>query len=915
MADKSLSGGKDNTRPVFVIVDGYSLLFRAFFATPNLRTSDGRPTNALYGFANMILRLLDEYRPTAAAIAWDAPAATFRHESFTDYKAHRPATPDDLSAQVGPLLEMIQALRIPLVEARGFEADDVLGTLACRASTEGYRVYIVSGDTDMMQLVDENVSVVTSQRGVSETTEYGPDEVRERYGVRPDQVVDFKALKGDASDNIPGVSGIGEKTATRLIAEFGDLDALYARLDEVKPERTRRLLEEGRASAYLSRDLSRIACDVNLDVSPADCTVREPDARVARDFFSRWQMRSLETRFAALAEEAAPAPALVAHETDYVVLESEDAVRAFAATVRPGCLGLALDHAPFTGLETISGVALSSCEDRGVYVPIAHDIPGQLEMHDGLPVAALEPVWEAAGHRVAGHHLKPALKALRAAGAGDLVPEFDAALAGYMLDSTRSDYRLADLSGQFLGRQARHAFVKLDRKTLESDEARRLRLVEEADFSLALLQPMTAAMDEAGVLEAYRRTDLPLVPLLAEMERTGIRVDSDALAHLSREFDEAIQRVRQAVFDEAGEEFNIGSTKQLQAILFDKMGLKATKKTKTGYSTDSAVLEQLAAEIASHGAESNIVQNILDYRELTKLKATYTDALLALRNPEDGRVHTTFNQTVAATGRLSSSEPNLQNIPIRTEIGQQIRRCFVPAPDHVLLSADYSQIELRVLAHVTGEEELVRAFRDDEDIHALTASRIFDVPLEEVTPGQRRDAKTVNFAVLYGQSDFGLSAQLKIPRREAKAYIEAYFARFPRVRAYIEATLEEARNTGYVRTLIGRRRPVPEVRDRNHAVRSFGERAAVNSPIQGTAADIMKVAMIAVREEMRAMGDPATLLLQVHDELVLEAPPEHLKPVAEAVRTTMETAYPLNVRLRVDVKYGENWQDMVRFDT
>jgi DNA polymerase-1 len=394
------------------------------------------------------------------------------------------------------------------------------------------------------------------------------------------------------------------------------------------------------------------------------------------------------------------------------------------------------------------------------------------------------------------------------------------------------------------------------------------------------------------------------------MERAGIAVDAASLENLSAEFDAAIREAQQTVFTLAGEEFNVGSPKQLQVILFEKMGLKAGKKTKTGYSTDSTVLEQLAADLASAGQETNIVQGILDFRELTKLKATYTDALLNLRDPETGRVHTTFNQTVAATGRLSSTEPNLQNIPVRTAIGRQIRRCFIPAAGNILLSADYSQIELRVLAHMTGDPELTRAFREDEDIHRITASRIFGVPEDEVTANQRRDAKTVNFAVLYGQSDFGLSAQLKIPRKDAKAYIAAYFARFPSVQEYIDATLREARETGYVTTLLGRRRPVPEVNDRNHAVRSFGERAAVNSPVQGTAADIIKLAMIQLEKELDERGNPATVLLQVHDELVLELPPENLKPVAALVRRVMEDAYPMDVRLRVEAKAGSNWQDM-----
>jgi DNA polymerase-1 len=859
----------------------------------------------------MVLRLMDQYQPAAAAIAWDAPSATFRHENFADYKANRVASPDDFKAQIGPVLEMIDALGIPLIEAHGFEADDVLGTLACRAAEEGYTVYIVTGDTDALQLVDEHVRVVTTQRGVSETTEYDPAKVIERYGIRPDQVVDFKALKGDTSDNIPGVSGIGDKTASKLIAEFEDLDSLYARLDEVKPDRIRRLLEEGRDNAYLSRDLSEIHCDLNLAVDPAGCVVAEPDAAKARDFFDKWQMRSLETRFANMLVDQQPAPVLNDRETEYRTAAARAEIEAFAATVKPGCLGVAFELAPFNAWhESVVGVALSSCAGSGLFVPISHAAPGTLDMGGGFSLADLEPVWKAAERRLTGHHLKSALKALEGAGVADISAEFDTAVAAYLLDSGRSEYRLADLAGQFLGLRAQHVFVKLDRKSVESDEARALRLIEEADLALSLAAPMGEEMVRAGVMRVFDKVDLPLVRILAKMERAGIAVDAASLENLSAEFDAAIREAQQTVFTLAGEEFNVGSPKQLQVILFEKMGLKAGKKTKTGYSTDSTVLEQLAADLASAGQETNIVQGILDFRELTKLKATYTDALLNLRDPETGRVHTTFNQTVAATGRLSSTEPNLQNIPVRTAIGRQIRRCFIPAAGNILLSADYSQIELRVLAHMTGDPELTRAFREDEDIHRITASRIFGVPEDEVTANQRRDAKTVNFAVLYGQSDFGLSAQLKIPRKDAKAYIAAYFARFPSVQEYIDATLREARETGYVTTLLGRRRPVPEVNDRNHAVRSFGERAAVNSPVQGTAADIIKLAMIQLEKELDERGNPATVLLQVHDELVLELPPENLKPVAALVRRVMEDAYPMDVRLRVEAKAGSNWQDM-----
>jgi DNA polymerase-1 len=900
-----------DARPVFVVVDGYSLLFRAFFATPNLRTSDGRPTNALYGFANMMLKLLDDYKPTAMAIAWDAPAATFRHDSYAEYKAGRPEAPDDFRAQVPAVLDMIGALALPLVEARGFEADDVLGTLAERAAGEGYEVFIVTGDQDAMQLVDDHVRVVAPQRGVTDVVLYDAAKVFERYGVRPNQMVDYKALKGDSSDNIPGVTGIGEKTAAKLIAQFDSLDNLYANLDDVTPDRIRRLLDEGRDQAQFSRDLARIHCDIDLPVDPAGCVVREPDPAAAREFFSSWQMRSLENRFAAKMEAAKTpeVPEPVERHTAYRVVSSPSEVADFAGTVRPGALGVALDLDDNGGVK---GVALSAESDSAIFVPVAHAAFGVLDMGEGLSPDVLAPVWAAAQNRISAHHVKGILKAL--AGVAALDPEFDSAIAGYLLDATRSDYRLADMAAQFLGVRAAHVFVKPDRKTVETDDQRRLRLMEEADFALALAAPMTDEIDRTGLKQVYEEVDLPLVPILAEMERTGITVDEGALRRLSNGFDVAIREAEETVNTLAGEQFNIGSTKQLQHILFEKMGLKPGKKTKTGFSTDSSVLEQIALDMVEAGQEPGLVQGILDYRELTKLKATYTDALLAARDPATGRVHTSFNQTVAATGRLSSSDPNLQNIPVRTEIGQEIRACFVPARGKVLLSADYSQIELRVLAHYTDDPELTRAFAADEDIHRITASRIFGVDESDVTPAQRRAAKTVNFAVLYGQSDFGLSAQLKIPRKEAKDYIEAYFARFPSVKQYMDATLKQGRETGYVTTLLGRRRAVPELLDRNHNIRAFGERAAINSPIQGTSADIIKLAMIRLRDDLRDRNDPAALLLQVHDELVLETDPGNLEPIATIVRTAMEEAYPLRVRLKVDVKSGANWRDMKRIE-
>jgi DNA polymerase-1 len=901
-----------NGRPVFVVVDGYSLLYRAFFATPNLRTSDGRPTNALYGIANMLLRLLDEYNPQAFAVAWDAPAQTYRAQSFEAYKAHRPPTPDDLQLQIEPVRRMFDVLGLPLVEAPGYEADDVVGTLARRAADEGFDVYIVTGDTDTHQLVDEHVHVIQNVRGVSDVVVYDVPKVEERYSLRVDQVADWKALRGDPSDNIPGVSGIGDKTATKLLQEFGTLDGIYDNLDKVQPERIRRLLEEGRENAYLSQELARIHTDISLPIEPKDLRRRQPDRAAARAFFEEFQMHSLTARFADR-EEAAPPPSLTERATDYRVAASPADVAAFAAMVKPGGLAVIADIQPAEARNgALAGIALAAGEGRALYVPLDAAVAGELEMGGGLPTASLAPVWEACEGRVIGHHIKATLKALSAAGLAHLTPVFDTAVAAYDVDPTRSDYNLADMARTILGASVAHELLKGEKRNSETQERRRLRLMEEADLALALVAPLTEQMRSLGVLEVYEKADLPLIPILAAMERAGIAVDVAQLQRLSTEFDAAIRDVEETVYSLAGERFNIGSPKQLQTILFEKMGLPAGKKTKTGYSTDSATLEELAVVMADKGLNPDIVQGILDWRELSKLKATYTDALLALRDPNDGRIHTTFNLTVAATGRLSSSDPNLQNIPIRREVGREIRRAFVAGKGKTLISADYSQIELRVLAHYTRDPELMRAFAADEDIHTITASRIFGVPEAEVTPDQRRVAKTVNFAVLYGQSDFGLSAQLKISREAAREYISNYFARFPSVRRYLDATLQEARETGAVRTLMGRRRPVPEVHDRNRNIRQFGERAAINSPLQGTSADIIKLAMVRLDRELRESGLPATLLLQVHDELVLETAPEHVERVASLVRTAMQEAYPLAVLPKVEVKAGPNWQDMQR---
>jgi DNA polymerase-1 len=882
------------TQGKLVVIDGNSLLYRAFFALPPLTTADGTPTNAVYGFTMMVLRVLEDERPEILLIAQER-GRTFRHEQFDAYKAHRPKTPPDLVVQAKLAREVAEALRIPQLEVTGFEADDLVGTIACRGKAAGYEVLIVTGDLDALQLVDERVKVMVNRRGITETVVYDPEAVRARFGLEPAQLPDFKALRGDPSDNIPGVPGIGEKTAARLIAEYGSLEKLAERAEQLPPSRVREALLEHRQKALQYKGLATIITDVPVETPLDSWRYAGPDPVRARDLFTRLEFRTLLAKLPAAGPESEETPqgATVTCRRP----ETDEEVEEFAARVRKqGRAAMRLRLEGGKGRRsTLAGAGVADEQEALCFGPAGQEGEGLLaDGEDGWELPKpLRGLIEDSRVGVAGYDLKSDLHALARIGVSVATPAFDVMLAAYVLNPGRSSYRLEDLAQEYLG-------VGIGEGTDPVERAGR-----EAVLVARLWPRMDARVRSDGLEEVLYGLEMPLVPILAEMEACGVLVDVAALRELSARLATQIAELEAEIFRLAGHEFNVGSPRQLQTVLFEEMGLQAGKRTRTGQaSTSMDVLEELAVD-------QPMARKILEHRELAKLKSTYADSLPGMRDPETGRVHTSLNQTVAATGRLSSSDPNLQNIPIRSETGREIRKAFVAPAGRLLLSADYSQIELRILAHETRDPELQRAFREDEDVHTTTASRIFGVDAGAVTPELRRRGKTLNFSVIYGMSDYGLSRSLGIPVKQAHELIEAYFARFPQVRSFTHATIRQARELGYVTTLppFRRRRYIPGIAAGNRNERLNAERAAVNAPIQGTAADIIKRAMIQVRAAMRRQKLDSRMLLQVHDELLFEVAPGEREAMADLVRREMCGAGSLEVPLRVDLRIGKNWRD------
>jgi DNA polymerase-1 len=854
------------------LLDGYSLLFRAFYGTRFLSTSDGRPTNALFGFTNTLLALLAQIKPDAMAVALDAPGKTFRHIDFAEYKGTRRETPPELESQLELSRDLISALNIPVLELVGYEADDVIGTVSRLAEEKGYKTTIVSGDKDSLQLVDEHVSVMMPGIRGADAKVYDPEAVRERFGFEPIQMVDYKALAGDPSDNIPGVPGVGEKTATLLVQRYGDVETLIDRLPEVE-EKYRKKIEPALDRLILSKRLAMIDrhCPLEYDFAPyridSDHLHRAVEMLLSLEFKS--QAKRLERELGPyMTEEATAAVAKVGSEP----LAFEE----LAPLGSPPALREWIGRRPWSIVPVTQGSQPSMFESglgSEAFIAVGKEVRR-------VPMPSALTLFTALTENAVGHDIKPLYHQVVSL---LTPPKFDSMVAGYVLQSSRSGYDLDDLAQGYLDSPARTPQLQAV-ALLELEGVMRARLVAE------------------GQADIYDAIEGPLIPILAEMERAGIRVEPQVLTDLSKILEVSIDQSRSEVWAQAGTEFNIGSPKQIGEVLFEKLGLPGGKKTKTGWATGVEVLSEMDHPVA---------QGILSYRELTKLKSTYVDSLPKLI-AEDGRVHTTFNQTVAATGRLSSNDPNLQNIPVRTELGRQIRRAFVAEPGYLLDSADYSQIELRVLAHMSQDPNLVRAFQDRVDVHTVTAALMFKEPEDQVTKEHRRLAKLLNYAVLYGVTDFGLANQLGpgFGRKEASDLIAQYNERFPSVKSITNGMVEEARAKGFTTTLCGRRRHFPDIHAANRGVRQYAERQAMNAPIQGTAADMIKLAMIKVRGLID--GRSQKLLLQVHDELVFESNvrPENLEPI----RGAMEEALPLSVPVEVDVKRGPNWLDMTPVD-
>jgi DNA polymerase I len=880
MADKKLG---DPEHELFLI-DGNSLAYRAFFALPeSIGTSDGRPTNAIYGLASMLVKIIDEHAPAGVVVAWDA-GMSGREVTYDLYKAQRKPRPDLLREQWPHLMPLVEAFGYTNIKVEGYEADDVIASLARQAGEEGIPVMIVTGDRDAYQLVGEGVRVMSTSRGITETKVYDRDAVEERYGVPPERITDLMGLRGDTSDNIPGVPGIGEKTATQLLQQFGDLEGVLGSVEEVSGAKRKQNLVEHADDARMSKQLATLQYDVETGIDLAAVMGSEPDRGALRDFMREFELRAVMERL----EEALPEGKAVPGRRVETELKVE--------TVGGTPAGLSGGDGPLA--LAIAGDDWAAAEDERI-------VAGSSSL-DELALAI-------AGRGLVAHDVKSlgggrrGLLAAAAREGAELKLDHDTMLAAYLLEPQRRTYELTELGADAGIGIAAGAAPTDDADTgqlsLDGEEGEAgLDPAEEARLVHALAEAQRPRLEELGLAGLLREVELPLVRVLAAMEREGLKLDAERLAEVGAGFGERIDTLEREIFELAGEEFTIGSPQQVGRVLFEQLGLTRKRRGKTGYSTDARVLAQIRDE-------HPIVEKIESWRELTKLKNTYLDSLPDLIDPETGRVHTTFNQAATTTGRLSSTNPNLQNIPIRTEIGRPVRACFVAEQGARLLSADYSQVELRVLAHVADEEVLKEIFKAGEDVHAATAAEVFDISRDEVDVGQRSKAKMVNFGIVYGLTGFGLADRLNIPRKEGEEFVSRYLERFPAVRAFREQVVERAQEEGYVTTLMGRRRAIPELRSGNPNTRRLGERLAVNTVIQGTAADIIKVAMVRCQKALQEVGTETRLVLQIHDELLFEGPPAEMDDAAELVEREMCAAYQLDPALEVDIGVGADWLD------
>jgi len=898
------------------LFDGNALVHRAFHALPLLTVSKtGETVSAVFGFALMLLKAINELKPTHYAIAFDMEAPTFRHKLFDQYKAQRPPTPDELVNQLGRVRELVKAFNIPIFELEDYEADDILGTLSRQASEQGIDTIIITGDADAMQLVSPRTKVLypRPKGSFSDTMLYDESAVIQKYGIKPGQVADYKGLVGDTSDNIPGVPNVGPVAATKLLKQFSTIEEIYARINEVTPPRLQTLLQQNEAVARQSKELATIVTQIPVTLNLDDCRFSQYDRNQVTELFRELEFSSLLAKLPetekAVSETSAKIKTEPLHK-DYRIVDNTPALDKLVSRLS-AVKTFSLDTETTSlnpMLAQLVGISLSPAPGEAYYIPLGHVGWGEVEQ---LPleqvISRLRPLLEDTTLTKIAHNSKYDMTVLIEHGITVNNLTFDTMLAAYLLSEKSLGLKALAFSKLGVEMTPIKALIGSGAKQLSMSQVEIKQAADyacaDADMTLRLAELLNEELRQQGLWQLFSEVEMPLVPVLLRMERNGVALDTDLLRQMSHHLGEQLLKLEADIYNCVGHQFNINSPQQLSSVLFQELKLPPARKTKSGYSTGAEVLEELRG---THP----IIEFILDYRQLAKLKSTYVDALPGLINSKTGRVHTSFNQTRTATGRLSSSEPNLQNIPVRGEFGKQVRQAFIAPAGSYLVAGDYSQIDLRALAHLSQDPSLLNAFHRDEDIHAATAAQLFGVDASQITPDMRRLAKTVNFGVIYGMSDYGLEQATELSREEATQFIAAYFDKYPGVKQYLESTKEQARERGYVQTLLGRRRFIPEVNSSNRQVREAAERMAINMPVQGTSADIIKVAMINLDREIEKRRLKSKMLLQVHDELILEVPREELEEMEKLVPRIMSSALKLSIPLKVDIKTGNNWGEM-----
>ena len=893
-------------KQLLLLFDGNALVHRAFHALPPLtQHRTGEMVNAVYGFASTLLKVFADFKPTHWAIAFDRPTPTFRHEMFAEYKAQRPATPDELKSQIRKVHQLVEAFHIPVFEIDGFEADDVLGTLGKQADEQGIETIIVTGDNDMLQAVLPRVKTLAPRRSFTDTVLYDEEAVEQKYGIEPERLADLKALAGDVSDNIPGVPGIGGKTATRLLQQYGSLQGIYDHLEEITPAKLQEMLREYRTQAFQSKELSTIVRDVPIKLDLTTCQVSHYDRDEVARMFQELEFINLLPRLPQTSGDGSQPSAVKSR-----IVSTAAVLEEFASELEKAQEFTV--EVETTGEKAISahlvGMAVSLSSGEASYLPLGHEGLNQPQQLPLSQVAGrLKPVLGSASVGKIAYNGKHVVQVLAGCGMEPENLNFDPMLAAYLLGEKNLGLKALAFSklgveiatpAELTGTGKKQSSLALLEANIVADHA-----CASVDILWGLKESLEAELRQQGLWQLFAEVEMALIPVLVAMEDHGILLDMALLREMSLEMGKELLRLEKEIYDSVGHQFNINSPQQLGRVLFEDLRLPQSRRTKIGYSTEASVMEAL------RGVHP-VIELILQYRQLSKLKSTYVDALPALVNRKTGRVHTTFNQTGTTTGRLSSSDPNLQNIPIRSELGNKIRKAIIAPPGAYLLSADYSQIDLRVLAHLSQDPGLVAAFAQDEDIHATTASELFGISVDEVSSEMRRNAKTVNFGVIYGMSDYGLEQATKLSREEAAQFIALYFEKYPRVKEYLEATKAQARKLGYVQTVLGRRRFLPEVRSANRMIREAAERMAINAPVQGTSADIIKIAMINLYREMEKQKLRSKMLLQIHDELLFEVPEAEVGEVKSLVSELMPKAVELRVPVKIDVKLGQDWAEM-----